>query len=254
MATILIVEDELLIAADIERTLVRLGHAPLEPVDSSEEALEVLSSQAVELVLMDVNIAGTMDGIATALQVRRQFNLPVVFLTARTDTPTINRAKVADPYGYITKPYTDDSIKVAVELALYKAYQSPAPRPALVAPPVEPAPEPVVVTADKVDDFMFVAKGARWVKVYLKDIVYFEAKQNYVQLHTETEKLVFYHTFKQLEAKLPSSFLKTHRSFIVNLDHVRAYEEGAVEMSNKVFVAVSRTFTADLRNRLQLLG
>ena len=92
MATILIVEDELLIAAEIERILYRLGHSPLEPVDNSDEALAVLGQQPVELVLMDINIAGDCDGIATALMARRQFSVPVVFLTARSDSATVNRA------------------------------------------------------------------------------------------------------------------------------------------------------------------
>ncbi|MBF9239877.1 response regulator [Hymenobacter sp. BT683] len=85
MSTILIVEDELLIAAEISQTLVRLGHTPLEPVDSSDEALGVLATQPVELVLMDINISGDCDGIAAALLIRRQFAVPVVFLTARSD-------------------------------------------------------------------------------------------------------------------------------------------------------------------------
>lgn len=255
MATILIVEDELLIAADIQRALVRLGHSPLEPVDNSEEALDMLSAQAVELVLMDININGETDGIATALQVRRQFNIPVVFLTARTDTPTLNRAKVAQPYGYITKPYTDDMLKVQVELALYNAYQLPASRPAPSLTLAELTPEAAApARQEKADDFLFVRKGARWVKVQFVDILFFESRQNYVQLHTATEQMVFDSTLKELEQKLPASFLKTHRSYIVNLGHVIAYEDGYVEIGKEQFLPVSRTCMPDLKNRLHLLG
>lgn len=251
MATILIVEDELLIAADIERVLRRLGYNPLEPVDNSEDALEVLSSQAVHLVLMDINIVGEKDGIATALQVRRQFNIPVVFLTARTDTPTLNRANVADPYGYITKPYSTDTLKVGVELALLKAYQSSVPLP---APPAELALPP----AEKPENFIFVRNGARYQKVEFEDVLYFEAMQNYVQLRTRNDPkpLVFDSTLKDLENLLPPTFFKTHRSFIVNLSHVTAYEPGFVELGTgqPVQVQVSRTCKADLLKRLHLLG
>ncbi|WP_139926448.1 LytTR family transcriptional regulator DNA-binding domain-containing protein [Hymenobacter sp. DG01] len=255
MAKILIVEDELLIAADIQRALIRLGHSPLEPVDNSEEALETLSENSVELVLMDININGEMDGIATALQVRRQFNIPVIFLTARTDTPTLNRAKVAQPYGYIPKPYTDDMLKVQVELAIYNAYQLPATRPAPSLTVAELSPEvPAPARSEKVDDFLFVRKGARWVKVQYADILFFESKQNYVQLHTATDQLVFDSTLKELELSLPNTFLKTHRSYIVNLGHVIAYEDGYVEIGKEQFLPVSRTFMPDLKNRLHLLG
>ena len=255
MATILIVEDELLIAADIARALVRLGHSPLEPVDTSEEALDMLGANAVELVLMDININGDTDGVATALQVRRQYNIPVVFLTARTDTPTLNRAKVAQPYGYITKPYTDDTLKIQVELALYNAYHLPASRPAPTEPPLELPPLTDAPThAEKEDDFLFVRKGARYVKVQFADILYFESKQNYVQLHTATEHFTSLAKLKETEQMLPGSFFKIHRSYIVNLAHVVAYEDGYVEIGDRQFLPVSRNCMPDLKNRLHLLG
>ena len=254
MSTILIVEDELLIAAEIERTLVRLGHTPLEPVDNSDEALRVLATQPVELVLMDINIAGDCDGIAAALLIRRQFAVPVVFLTARSDADTLNRAKLAQPYGYLVKPFTDDSLRVQVELALYNAYQAGPTGPVLdtanaggteVLGPAERCP--------KFKDYLFVRKGSGHVKVLLADILYFEALQNYVRMYTVRESFVFDSTMKELEQKLPDQFLKTHRSHIVNLDHVQAYEESSV-LLGKEYVPVSHSCKDELKNRIHLVG
>lgn len=253
MSTILIVEDEILIADEIARMLTRLGHQPLEPVDNGDEALRILARQPVQLVLMDVNIAGDCDGIATALLVRRQFAVPVVFLTACSDAATLNRAKLAQPYGYLVKPFTEEALRAQLELALYNAYQ---------AGPIGPVTElaaavtEVLGTAErcpKFRDYLFVRKGSGHVKVRLDDILYFEALQNYVRLHTVRENFVFDSTLKDLEQKLPEQFFKTHRSHIVNLDHVQAYEESSV-LLGKDYVPVSRSCKDELKSRIHLVG
>jgi DNA-binding LytR/AlgR family response regulator len=254
MATILIVEDELLIADEIQRALVRLGHTPLEPVDSSDEALQVLAQHPVELVLMDINIAGDCDGIAAALLVRRQFAVPVVFLTARSDSATLNRAKLAQPYGYLVKPFTDDSLRAQIELALYNAYQAGPTGPVMDL--ASAGGDEVLGAAErcpKFKEYLFVRKGSGHVKVLLRDILYFEALQNYVRLHTIKENFVFDSTLKELEQKLPDQFFKTHRSHIVNLDHVQAYEESSV-LLGKDYIPVSRSCKEELKNRIHLVG
>ncbi|TGE06440.1 LytR/AlgR family response regulator transcription factor [Hymenobacter fodinae] len=253
MATILIVEDELLIAAEIERALVRLGHTPLPPVDNSDEALSVLATQPAELVLMDINIAGDCDGIAAALLVRRQFAVPVVFLTARSDSATLNRAKLAQPYGFLIKPFTDDSLRVQIELALFNAYQAGPVGPMLDTADAGSEVLGAAERCPKFKDYLFVRKGSGHVKVLLSDILYFEALQNYVRLHTVKENFVFDSTLKELEQKLPDQFFKTHRSHIVNLDHVQAYEESSV-LLGKEYVPVSRSCKDELKRRIHLVG
>jgi DNA-binding LytR/AlgR family response regulator len=250
MATVLVVEDEALIASEIERALVRLGHTPVDAVDSSDEALAILAQQPVELVLMDINIEGDTDGIATALLVRRQFGLPVVFLTARSDVATLNRAKLARPYGYLTKPFTDDSLRACLELALFNAYEA-TPR-QLAEKPAEPKETPAPPNFS-VSRALFVRKGAAHVKVLVADMLYFEALQNYVRLHTANEVYIFDSTLKELEQNLPGCFFKTHRSHIVNIDHVAAYEDGAVLIGSD-YVPVSRSYKDELKKRLHLVG
>ena len=253
MATILIVEDELLIAEEIRRMLLRLGHRPLEPVDNSEDAMQALAEHPVELVLMDINIAGDCDGIATALLVRRHYALPVVFLTARSDTPTLQRASIAQPYGYITKPFTEVSLRVQLELALLKAYELPPPRLALADAATPPQP---LARPDFASPSMFVRKGPKWVKVLYADILYFVSDQNYVRLHTATEKHTFDCTLKDLQPTLPPYFIRTHRSYLVNLNHVSAYEEGYVQLGKDggEAVPVSRTYKDELKARVNLMG
>ncbi|MBC7447038.1 MAG: LytTR family transcriptional regulator DNA-binding domain-containing protein [Hymenobacteraceae bacterium] len=253
MATILIVEDEFLIAAEIERVLRRLGHLPLEPVTTSDEALEVLAREAVELVLMDINIDGDTDGIATAILVRRQFAVPVVFLTAQSDPATLSRAKLAHPYGYILKPFTDDTLRTQLELALFSA-NSAAER-ALVRPLVQPADEPASAELPPGPArFFFVKKGTGYVKLRVEDILYLEALENYVRIFTSQGQYVVYSSLKELEARLPDPpFFRVHRSHVVNLDQAQGYEEGCVLFGRQDVVPVSRSCKEALRRRLNIL-
>ncbi|MBC7448398.1 MAG: LytTR family transcriptional regulator DNA-binding domain-containing protein [Hymenobacteraceae bacterium] len=247
MATILIVEDEALIAAAIEDTIRRLGHTPLEPVDNSDDALAALTQQPVDLVLMDINIEGDTDGIATALLVRRQFAVPVVFLTAQSDPATLNRAKLARPAGYVLKPFTDDSLRVQLELALA------ASRPAALSVAESQVAESASVDSASFAQFFFVKKGPTYVKLRVTDIRYLEALENYVRLHTTKGQYVVYSTLKELESRLPAPpFFRTHRSHVVNLDQVEGYEEGCVLFGEEA-VPVSRTFKDELKVRLNLL-
>jgi PAS domain S-box-containing protein len=112
------VEDEGLIAHDITSRLAALGHHVVGTVSTAEEAIE--HAAGADLVLMDIRIDGQRDGIAAAQEVRARHHVPVVFLTAHADRATLERAKAADPFGYITKPLGPSSLNTSIEMAIYK--------------------------------------------------------------------------------------------------------------------------------------
>ncbi|HWZ29947.1 MAG TPA: response regulator [Bryobacteraceae bacterium] len=115
---ILVVEDEGIIAHDIAQRLESLGHSVVATCGTAEEAVERAAD--ADLVLMDIRLDGPIDGIAAATQIRERYRLPVIFLTGQADHATLERAKAADPFGYIVKPLAHATLQSSIEIALYK--------------------------------------------------------------------------------------------------------------------------------------
>jgi signal transduction histidine kinase/DNA-binding NarL/FixJ family response regulator len=122
---IVIVEDEQIVALDIRIHLQRFGYRVRSVFSSGEEYLHEMRQRAIlddlpDLVLMDINLQGAMDGIAAAGATRDEFRVPVILLTAFADDETIDRAKLSEPFAYIIKPYQEQELRTAVVLALYR--------------------------------------------------------------------------------------------------------------------------------------
>jgi DNA-binding NtrC family response regulator len=115
---ILIVEDEAVVALDIERRVRDLGYAVAGTAAAAEDALRIAERERPDLVLMDIRLRGIMDGIEAGRQIRSQWGIPVIYLTAHADEATLQRAKETAPHGYLLKPFDEQKLRVALEMAL----------------------------------------------------------------------------------------------------------------------------------------
>jgi DNA-binding NarL/FixJ family response regulator len=118
--SILIVEDEALIAAEIDSALRKLGYRIAGKARNGDKALDLLASSHPDLVLLDIDIKGTRSGIDLARIIREKYNYPFVFLTAFSDRDTLSQLKDTMPYGYIVKPFSRGELLTTIELALHK--------------------------------------------------------------------------------------------------------------------------------------
>jgi len=119
-ARIMIVEDEMIVAGDIKRTLQDKEYEVSSVVSSGEEAIKKAEADNPDLVLMDIVLKGEMNGIDAAREIRERFGIPVVYLTAYADEKTLTRAKITEPFGYIVKPFHEKELHSNIEMALYK--------------------------------------------------------------------------------------------------------------------------------------
>jgi signal transduction histidine kinase len=117
---VLIVEDEKIIAMELEQQIKQLGYAVIGPVASGEAALKSAEIDRPDLVLMDIRIQGPADGIETAEAIRYRFGIPVIYLTAHADQITLQRAKMTEPLGYLLKPWREHELLAAITVALHK--------------------------------------------------------------------------------------------------------------------------------------
>lgn len=118
--SVLLVEDDNVIARVAEWRLKNLGYRVCGRAVSGAEAMELVVKSKPDVVLMDINLQGEIDGIETAKMIKKGFNIPVIYVTSHSDGPTLERAKATNPDGYIVKPFEDKDLRVAIELALKK--------------------------------------------------------------------------------------------------------------------------------------
>src|SRR5947207_12624893 len=118
--SILITEDEIMVARDLEQRLHKFGYQVADIVDTGEEAVQKDAILHPDLVLMDIRLNGEMDGIAAAAQIRSAYKTPVVFVTAYADLGTLEQAGMSEPFGFLVKPFEEQALHAAIEMAFYR--------------------------------------------------------------------------------------------------------------------------------------
>lgn len=215
---VLVVEDENIVAKDIQHSLKKLGYNVVGIASSGEKAIAIASEHKPDIVLMDIMLQGDMSGIESAKQIRENFNIPVVYLTAYADENTLNKAKITEPYGYIIKPFKEIDIHTSIEMALYKhgkISEITKERDFLFS----------IVDKQSTPDLIFVKSNSRLVKLKTKEIYFVEALKDYVTINTLDARYTIHSTMKDIQDRLPANeFVRVHRSFIVRIDKISAIE------------------------------
>ena len=117
---VLIVEDETLIAEELQERMERFGFSVIAAVDNAEESIAIAANERPDLILMDIRLKGEKDGVHAAEQIRQRVDVPIIYLTAYSDRATLDRAKHTNPYGYVLKPFHERELQVTIELAMHR--------------------------------------------------------------------------------------------------------------------------------------
>lgn len=220
---ILIVEDDMIIAANISLQLTKLGHEITGIVSRGEEAIIHAKLNVPDIILMDVNLKGSIDGIETVQAIQQVANIPVIYITANNDDPTFIRAKETQPHAFISKPMNALVLHRTISLVeeqIKKHRDEKVPRNEAL---------------EILEDRIFIRYKGNMVKLLLDQILYIEADRNYCIIATPKQKYVLTCTLKIMEDKLPANlFIRAHRSYIVNISKLDVVAEGHVEINRKV--------------------
>ena len=119
-ARILLVEGDLFSAATLRITLIKSGYMLTSHVSTGEDALQKAKEEKPDLILMEISLEGELDGIQAAKEIKKDFSIPIIFLTSHSDSKILNRAMSLKPDGYIIKPFTEEELRNSIKLALFK--------------------------------------------------------------------------------------------------------------------------------------
>jgi len=231
-SSILIVEDEPLIADDIAMILEQNDYTISGIVDNGADAIEELQKLKPSMALLDINIEGDMDGVKLAHHINRDFSIPFLFLTSYYDNNTLQRVKATNPWGYIVKPFAEGDLVANIELALMKSGKTIG-----------------VPSNDK----FFIRDHNELNSIDPADILYVESDDNYANIFTSERKHVVSHTLKSVEEQLVGlEFVRTHKSYLVNFSKVTSIHEGYVFIE-EVKIPIGRTYKDQLLKSLSIL-
>jgi DNA-binding LytR/AlgR family response regulator len=217
-----IVEDDLIIAEAISEMLRECGYTVTEPAMRYTEAIAMIEAEMPDLLLLDVNILGRMDGVEVGRTARQVFGIPFIFLTANTDFDTISRAREVAPSAFLAKPITKAQLYAAIEIAManYTLPVAAALKPGISTPAQQP---------------LFVKDGYNFRKVDQTEILYAESEQNYVGMQLSNGRRVSMRgTLSEFESRLdPQHFLRTHRGFVVRIDKIEQIAGSALTVGGR---------------------
>lgn len=214
MKNILVVEDENIVAKDLSKRLEKMGYNVVGIAGTGEKAIEKAFESEPDLILMDIMLKGDMTGIEAAKTIKEEIEVPVIFLTAYADESTLDKAKMAEPHGYILKPFKEIDIQSNIEMALHKFEKEKsikAERDMLFS-----------VYNKRGNNYVFIKSGGKYVKLRNEDILFIEALKDYVVFNTVNEQITLHSTMKDIVKKLSDEqFFRIHRSYIIQTDKIK---------------------------------
>ncbi|MEQ9299357.1 MAG: response regulator transcription factor [Cyclobacteriaceae bacterium] len=242
---ILAVEDDPILAETLELLVEELGYLMIAVVDNSAEALRMHKATLPDLVLMDIQIKGDLNGIQVAEKMIIERSTPIIFITSLRDREVFEQAKQLGPHAFLNKPFDELSIQNAIELAIARIG---SPDSSMAASQWH---EEVVTKKE-----LFVKVKRRLVKLDFDEVLWSEVEGKYVLIHTKEEKLELRISLKDLAAKLPAGmFVRVHRNYLVNLSKISDIdlERNLIKVGGSE-LPLGTSYRENVLNRISTLG
>lgn len=253
---VLIVEDHKIIARDIANLLTDWQYKVVGCAATGEQALSLFTSKEPDLALIDIALAGAMDGIEVAEKMNKINSIPFIYLTAQADTHTVARAKSTSPSAYLLKPFEERSLQISLELALDTFGTRANMSPQIIEKPEAFANE-IKLSADTILNYnnaLFIKQNYRFVKLEKEDLVMVEAAHNYSSLYTMEHRYIIRLSLGVILDKLGyDALIRVHRSFAVNINHIKEFTEDEIKTSNGRTIAITPAYRDAFLNYFNVL-
>lgn len=231
---ILIVEDDVLIARDLEHLLQDLGYHICGCADNGTDALRLFEAEAPDIALVDINVNGAQDGvdIVRAMNVLRP--IPIIFLTAQADFQTVERAKSTKPAAYLLKPFDERHLHISIDLAISNFLGKENTEKVPLENTVTASPK---LCADMIlmkGNTIFLKQNYKFVQCRLEDLMYIEADGNHSKLHFKQHKVILRIPLSTVVERLNhENIVKVHRSYAINIMLVDEFDECEIVLVKK---------------------
>ena len=240
---ILIVEDEMIISDDIASMLESQGYDVTDQVLSYDEATASIQNNLPDMVLLDINLQGDKDGIHIAKYINDTHKIPFIYTSSLSDESTIARAKETNPSTYLVKPFQDEQLFAAIEIALSNFSMSKS------------------NSTDKNEDeeklaifnnAIFIKDGHRYKKLDLEDIVYVQKSHNYLEIHSESSKYLIRVSMGNFIDQIEKDALfRVHKSYAINPHRITEVLPSLVKLGD-IEVPLSRGYADELKRHLRI--
>lgn len=235
---ILIVEDDMIIAANISLQLSNLGYEVTGIETKAEEAVHHALETKPDIILMDIQLKGQSSGIDAAKAIRKFLDIPLIYLTANVDDASFQKAKETHPYAFLGKPFTNINLERTIALVEDMIREKRGNMDS----------EDTFVESQ--EDRIFIRNNNKLIKVLLADILYIEADRNYCKIFIENQSYTVVSAMSKLCEKLdPKQFIRIHRSFVVNYVNLDAVADSHVEINGKL-IPIGKQYKDDLYKML----
>lgn len=215
-----ILEDEILIAEHLSNLFISKGFEVVFCLDDVNSVKLELHKQ-LDLLILDIKVPGNEDGVDLANYINKHHKIPFLYISSNTDDKTKQRVLNSKPIGFISKPFKNFDVEIAVDLALER------------------------YAHEAKNDFLFVKDKGSWVKIILKDIYFLKASDNYTLIELEKESILITKSLKYFEETITNkAFLKVHRSYIINLNHIQEYSKSDLRIKS-INIPISESYHAN---------
>lgn len=243
--SILIIEDDYVVATNVSSTLKENDYDILGICDTGEDALKILEEEKADLVIIDINLAGALDGIETANYISDRYSIPFIFLTANESVEALEKAVITKPVAYMAKPFDPITLRSTIKIAIYNVESNNE--------PIEDQSK-IASELNLEKGFFFIKTTKQLKKIKFKDILWIEAFDIYskIKLEGDSSQLLG-HSLKYVEQSFPSDyFIRVHRSYIVNVRKIDAIENSNL-IIGKFQIPIGKTYREELMDKLSIL-